>query len=300
MNANKLSTETTIQTKGPKLYVKLARKPSLSRRQFIKTIAMTSLALPILGSSRAGFATNSRPAIFYTPHQDDEAIGMAGAIREHKQAGRPVYLVLLTNGISRTLLDILNGTIWCPWHGTYHKYKLTMEQMMWARKSELIASAKKLDVDKLFIVDDGQGIDDMMAYRDYDGFISRIVETVKHFESIYPGASHKLVSGALDTLEDGTTNPTHQACWDAGFLLQDVTSDLAFYRVYVYFKGVEDRTAMHRLSLTPAWQAAKRAALSEYKKFNPSAGRYAIGYHSVPRLLDSAYSATTEYYDTIF
>lgn len=49
------------------------------------------------------------PAIFYSPHQDDESIGMAGAIREHKEAGRSVHLVLLTNGINQGLLDIMNG-----------------------------------------------------------------------------------------------------------------------------------------------------------------------------------------------
>lgn len=38
------------------------------------------------------------PAIFYTPHQDDESLGMAGAIVEHIEAGRPVFLVLLTDG----------------------------------------------------------------------------------------------------------------------------------------------------------------------------------------------------------
>lgn len=38
------------------------------------------------------------PAIFYSPHQDDEAIAMGGAIYEHVSVGRPVYLVLLTNG----------------------------------------------------------------------------------------------------------------------------------------------------------------------------------------------------------
>ena len=49
------------------------------------------------------------PAVFYAPHKDDEAIRMAGAIRQHKEAGRPVYLVLLTSGANRSLLEILNG-----------------------------------------------------------------------------------------------------------------------------------------------------------------------------------------------
>jgi LmbE family N-acetylglucosaminyl deacetylase len=71
------------------------------------------------------------PAIFYSPHQDDEALGMAGAIREHKEAGRPVYLVLLTNGINSGMLDIMNGGTYCSWHETSHNFNLTMERGKW-------------------------------------------------------------------------------------------------------------------------------------------------------------------------
>jgi LmbE family N-acetylglucosaminyl deacetylase len=38
------------------------------------------------------------PAIFLTPHQDDETLFMGAAIREHVAAGRPVLVVLLTDG----------------------------------------------------------------------------------------------------------------------------------------------------------------------------------------------------------
>jgi hypothetical protein len=38
--------------------------------------------------------SDTRPAIFYAPYPDDEAIAMAGTIRRNKGEGRPVYLVL--------------------------------------------------------------------------------------------------------------------------------------------------------------------------------------------------------------
>jgi hypothetical protein len=37
----------------------------------------------------------------------------------------------------------------------------------------------------------------------------------------------------------------------------------------------------------------------EYKLFNPEAGRFAIGYHSVPRLIDAAYDDDREYVDLL-
>lgn len=239
------------------------------------------------------------PAIFYSPHPDDETLGMAGAIREHKEAGRPVHLVLLTNGINSLMLSILNGDTYCYWHEAYHHFNLTMEHMMWARKVEFVACARCLGVDKVFIVDDGQGFDDCEPYEDYDTFVERVVDIISYFEKKFPGASHKLVSGYLDTFPDGSTNPTHQACWDAALQLRDEISDFRFYRIYVYWKPVEERTSLFQLTLNSRWKVAKRAALSQYKLFNPHAGRFAIGYHSVGDLIEEAFRADKEYIDVL-
>src|SRR5262245_57950980 len=146
------------------------------------------------------------PAIFYAPHQDDEAIGMAGAIREHKAADRPVYLVLLTNGSNSGLLKILNGQTFCQWHQTHHDFSLTMEQLIWARKVEFIASAMQLEVDKIFILEDGQGLNGAEPYSRYGKLVDRIADTIKRFETQFPAASHNLVSGSLDLLPDSRTN----------------------------------------------------------------------------------------------
>jgi LmbE family N-acetylglucosaminyl deacetylase len=51
----------------------------------------------------------SLPAVFWVPHQDDEALGFGAAIAEHKQAGRPVYLVLVSNGVNAGLQATMNG-----------------------------------------------------------------------------------------------------------------------------------------------------------------------------------------------
>lgn len=239
------------------------------------------------------------PAIFYSPHQDDEAIGFAGAIREHKDAGRPVYLVLLTNGINQGLLDILNGRVYCGWHQTYHNYQLTMEQLMWARKIEFVASAKRLGVDRTYIVEDGQGLDDVEPYLDYAGFLTRVTKIIQRFESEFPGASHKLVSGKLDAWPDGSRNPTHVACWDAAISLRNQITDFRFYRVYAYGHPLNDRNAGFILNLESSWLDAKREALNQYKFFNPDAGRFALGYHSVPTLIDAAFEDGKEYLDLL-
>ena len=224
---------------------------------------------------------------------------MAGAIQQCKDLGRPVYLVLLTSGANRSLLDILNGSTRCSWHGTRHNFQLTMEQMCWARKMEFVASARQLNVDKVFLVNHGRGLDDGNPWPSYRKFVDRVERTIKRFERKFPRASHNLVSGRLDLLPRGGTNSTHRACWDAAMNLCSEISDFRFYRIYVYWKDRADRDSQCQRDLRPEWRASKRAALDEYKLFWPEAGRFAIGYHSVPQLMDAAAADTKEYLDLL-
>src|SRR5437870_5729498 len=40
----------------------------------------------------------TRPAVFFSPHQDDESLGMSGSIAAEVAAGRQVFLELMTGG----------------------------------------------------------------------------------------------------------------------------------------------------------------------------------------------------------
>lgn len=248
---------------------------------------------------------NKQPAIFYVPHPDDEAISMAGAICEHKETGGPVYLVLLTDGYNEKVLKILNGQTFCTLHNTYHRFSLTMEQLMWARKFEFIASARELGADKVFIVNDGRGFSDLRAYDDtsFEQLESHIQDTIIRFETLFPGASHRLPSGPLDTFgstdtaSQGKTQPTHMVCWQAAVSLHPKITDIKFYRVYIYLKPKYNRNFQGNLQLKPSWQVTKQNALNQYKLFLPEANRFAIGYHSVRSLIDAAFEDDTEYID---
>jgi LmbE family N-acetylglucosaminyl deacetylase len=43
------------------------------------------------------------PAIFFSPHQDDEVLSMGASLKEHVQAGREVIVVLCTDGSGSTV-----------------------------------------------------------------------------------------------------------------------------------------------------------------------------------------------------
>jgi LmbE family N-acetylglucosaminyl deacetylase len=223
---------------------------------------------------------------------------MAGAIAEHKDAGRPVFLVLITDGRpGQRMRRLLNGEQRCSWHDARHDFGVSVDQMIWARTVEFMESARVLDVDRVFTAGLG-GVPDTKAYDDFEGFIGLVCDLIVSMEGRYPGSSHKLVSGYLEADEAGR-NPTHVACWEAARRLRSEITDFRFYRVYEYLKPRDERRASWRRQLTSTWLTRKRAALDAYKRFEPTERRYGFGYHSVPDLIDAAYDDDGEYVDLL-
>ncbi|MFI8461567.1 hypothetical protein [Kitasatospora sp. NPDC085464] len=60
----------------------------VSRRQLLTAGALAGVTVLGTGLGAGKASAAAPPAIFYSPHQDDEALGLAGSILEHKAAGR--------------------------------------------------------------------------------------------------------------------------------------------------------------------------------------------------------------------
>lgn len=246
-------------------------------------------------------------AVFYVPHADDEAIGMAGTIQRLKEAGVSVHLVLLTDGYNSKVLEILNGIRFCSWHNTYHHFDLSMEQLIWARRREFAASARALGVDRSFIANGGRGLPDLNSplAPSYDEFVKRIGQTVTYFHHLYPESAHHFTSGLADSFAHskqypkGKIQPTHLACWEAATSLSEKLPEVIFHRIYVYLKPKQFRSSETLVHMRSSWLVTKKAALSEYMTFSPNSGRFAIGYHSAGNVIDAAKEDGTEYLDTL-
>jgi LmbE family N-acetylglucosaminyl deacetylase len=267
----------------------------LTRR---KALALGAAAA-LLPANTAHAATP--PAIFYSPHQDDESLAMAGSIREHREAGRRVILVLLTRGENGGLLDIMRGDADCPLGqrcpgGGNHSFDLTQDDIVRGRTAEFKAAALRLGVDQVVIRDRPDA-----AWGDYAGFVQEVRNTILEFEARYPGASHKLVDGYRDVIygyPPDDANLTHKACREAAEGLEGQIRDFRYYWVYGYTWPQEQRTADYVLPLSGKQFARKRQALAEYGRWDPRCGRYALGYHSVGTLMiDPAVADPHEYID---
>jgi LmbE family N-acetylglucosaminyl deacetylase len=270
------------------------------------------------GGSDAGDASDGRvqphgvPAIFYVPHADDDFLAMALGIQEHIAAGRPVKVILYTNGGNSGLRDILNGhdayggPVACPLHGStdpafanhpeFHAFNVTDQDIKNIRTGEFERAMAALGVTDY---EETGWEDDAVTGKDGDPFTAKLKALILKNEIAYPGTSHKCVSGIQDCQGNGGQPfPTHIACWYAAKQLvaeypKGVATyltywDFRFYDDYIYFsadQGTWNKWMSYELT---RFMPLKRAAFDAYHLWDPANGKYALGYHSVPMLFDRA------------
>lgn len=225
----------------------------------------------------------NRPAVFFSPHQDDETLGMGGAIYEHVQAGRDVFIELMTDGSGSGARLILGNGGTDTWHSGTHSYALTHEQFSEARDREFRAAAIRLGVKGIYL---GTAADGALTQ-------AQVASRIQWWQGRgFAGLSLKGTVGAEDpTSAGGAAHPDHAAVWNA--LIASGIADVRGYLVYHHTSG--SGTPDGTVTLTAAQCSAKRAALNEYKLWSPGTGRYAVGYHSVRQLIDSTYASCREH-----
>lgn len=254
-------------------------------------------------------ATNP-PAIFFSPHQDDEALAMGASIAEHARSGRPVYVVLLSNGNNKVILSLLNGVSGncpVPGHGK-HDFKLTMQDVINARNAEFIASCQSLGVHKIYIANEGYGFDESVGL---ENLVSLYQTTMLSFQIPGIPLSLKTISGDRDYYPDKNGYATlrhqgHRACAIAAhnLYMNNNVTDIRLYRIYTFYNPNKGN------HLTADWvkgvssygnyndKLKRKYALNAYNVWNPSKGKYAIGeQHSVGALFLNSFNTNYEYID---
>ncbi|MGW1951173.1 PIG-L deacetylase family protein [Streptomyces sp. NPDC001920] len=277
---------------------------AVSRRRALAAGALTAAAVAhssLWTPSRASAAA-APPAIFYSPHQDDEAIGMAGSILEHKAAGRPVYLVLVSLGENDGLAHHMNsGECYlrtrCAAPGHRHNLNWPTDgtsKVVPARTAEFMASAKALGVDKVINFKVPDSAHDKATY---PRFVDAVAAKVTSLARQYPGASHKFTAGWLEI------TGTHKALSDVAYRLMNDgrISDVRFNHIYAYQNPIETRArgAAYVLNIPSAHMRLKRNAIYAYNTWDPSRNLYALGYHSVPDMMESAHADPREFVHTL-
>jgi hypothetical protein len=201
----------------------------------------------------------SYPAVFFSPSPYHETLLMGGGIREHVQAGRQVFIELMTHGEASGVRATLNNQGTCTWHTGSHTYPLDSKSLGDARVAEFLEAAKRLGVTGVFVSDFGDG----------KVTTAQVGERIQEWmawpvQDVTKGLSFK---GTY-----GSSQPDIKAIWDA--LVASGHADVRGYG------STSDGTP----SMTPAYDATicgvKTQAWAAYEDWDPAGGWYAIGRHS--------------------
>lgn len=265
-------------------------------------LAALGIALGVAGPAFADAAIEiplvpARPgeevAIWHIPHPDDETLGMAGAILAEAAAGRRNVVVIYTGGGASAVRHVVNGLIYCTLHQRYHKPEvegyepLSVADFTRARLVETLAALEVLGVAR----------EDVWAVGMTDGAlqVNAALTIMRALDRRFPDAVHRTTS-----LSD--THADHRRLARALYLSVEERkaagkeTDARFYGVYQY--GLDpDRRGHGKLTVPVDDPDRKRAALAEFAVWRPEEGRFALGMHSVPRLLEEAASDPYEYVD---
>ena len=241
----------------------------------------------------------SNPAIFFTPHPDDDTLAMAGNIKQALAAGRTVIVELMTRGMASGAILVSNendsgflydhtqgcGGADYTHFGTGAYPLIDTEAMGKAREREFLDSMRRLGVQAVVIHDypDG-GLDSQkVTDRIQQYWLTRGI----------PGIGFYGTAGS----EDATTHPDHIAVHD-GVVNSGATPRTLLSPYAGIICDVTQRHSyaqQHWVRMVPLDRAtcdAKKNALLSYQVWNPAAGRYALGWvHSASELF-VALSAT--------
>ncbi|WP_299520620.1 GNAT family N-acetyltransferase [uncultured Serinicoccus sp.] len=195
--------------------------------------------------------------VWYVPHPDDESIFMGGAIAS--EPDRRHVIVLLTPGEGSQAIHSLRRRL---------GREIGLDEFVAARDREFAAAVARLGVDRR----------DVHRVGLPDGGITEdsVLAVIRRHARRRPGAAHRTMS-YLDPHPDHAT---------AGRALRrahrlGLVGDAKFF---LPVPQVLDERA-ERVVLDERARAVKKAALAEYRLFEPEQGRYAIGRRSVSELV---------------
>lgn len=232
---------------------------------------------------------------FYSPHADDEALGMAGSIIQARRDGHDVKLVLVTeSGPSPSMVALFAGQRRCHWHTKRHAIAVNLQQ---ARHREFQLSAITLGVPDVRFWNLPEHDDTAGQSHLADQIFDRILLA----ETETPRAVHHLIGSPHDLyFESPAGNGSHHACWLAAQRAADHGLTVRLHRVYHYSVPREQRQAPIVLHLDDAMMEQKRAALAVYRRWAPSLGFVGFGFHSVPSLFIAADADPREFMDPVY
>lgn len=242
------------------------------------------------------------PALFVAAHPDDETLAMGVAVAEHLAAGQDVHVLWLTRGTSSGARDMLNGAVTSAWWGVPHNpaaegfAPLDQAAFGAARIAEGTAAVRLLATGYpgTLTIHEAGLVDQSVTQADARAAIEAVCDLIA------PGAEVRLKthSAVVDN------NPDHVAAGKAAaamaaanptrfggpryYILSDYWSDARLGQVAEMWDLPTDNGVKQRVI----------NACRAYGAWQPQAGAYAVGWHSVPGMFGTITSTPKCLYHT--
>ncbi|SEM65812.1 Putative cell wall-binding protein [Mesobacillus persicus] len=244
---------------------------------------------------------SNQPIFYLVPHADDEVLTFGVDILNQLKNNREVFLILFSKGADSVAREVINGhydyesrlghtnntLVNCWWHGGYHSPEnehyqhghIDLEEFGDIRVGDYISASAALGVRE----------DHILTETLSSGMLTEgnIQGVIKKYLSQYPDAQfrsmswfdghppHAAIGAALKGLEkSGEVNPLTTT-----YFVSIYTDRFAKKEIGLPLRSITIEEASSRNDLTDS--------INIYKKFDPSNGFYASGYHSVKSQFDS-------------
>ncbi|XTZ17039.1 PIG-L family deacetylase [Micromonospora echinospora] len=213
------------------------------------------------------------PALYFCAHQDDELLQFSTDIMRHIAAGRPTFVVLYTDGTGSAANAMLNGTQSSGWWGGTHSpasegyQPLNDAAFSAARTAEFLSSLGQLGVPRENIIVDPLPADQLTT--------AGLTDYFRRYAQQFGPASFKTHS----------RHDLSSAHAIAGRALRDLAlaGEITDARFFLSRADIMEGTVVGKLTTaaTAAEMTRISRAISCYYAWNPVAGSFAIGAHSV-------------------
>lgn len=239
----------------------------------------------------------SEEFLFFSPHQDDEVLSMGVplaelSVRGHRAGTR---VVVCSDGEKSRVVRILGDGQSCDFHEGEHVFDLTEKEFSEARDREFIASCEALGVlEENIVVPKRRAPDGQMT-------VEKAREIILEYVDDAPEAVVCVIGPSDHGYDRSVQHRDHRALGQAAV---DLYKEGKIRKLFCFMEPSGARNfrinnlgvRLTKMKASPAAGRLVSAALAEYRRWRPEAGRYAVGKHSVSDLIEATDQQQTAYF----
>ncbi len=227
--------------------------------------------------------TSSKISILYfSPHQDDELLSMGIDICNSINRGYDVHVILCTDG-SKCLVrrQVADGKD-CYWHPGTHTFHLTEEDFIAARDKEFWESCRALGIaDNNVHIPENRFVDGKLTVCSSKEIILQYLNSI---------GTDCIVCTLNPNHENSRQHRDHKALGYAAAELfnEGVIREIRLFTESYFSEHFQHGMDVMQVEVTPVVETASVSVLEKlkiaagaYSRWEPEAGRYAVGYHSI-------------------